>query len=567
MAKRDGGSAGVKPTQLLLAVALIVFVQISLFVVSIRYMTATHESGSDTSGGGGGGHLGPASAGGGRKRNGVSPSSSMSVLASHLEDSKRRSSSSTSSTLRGGNEKLSLHNANQPGGTVDENDDAPVVGTFNNFNVRYRTDPIHSTAQCVGSNFQSGDIKTRSWIYRSCKFRHFCFDTDKQDFVLFQSKEEQELNQLADDPMFEASTSMNTSVAIGGVNTKWTWKDGVPRLEWFPEVRLGELTDGYYELDPDVVWAPFHSLAAFNPGHLVWDDFLPVYTLLRMFQLLEGHTVMMMRYILKGGRGMWASCDMNQQHKSDCKFMLHKFLPLMGQSKDNFTTTEEFRFELKDQSQRPRSKLVCARHGVAGLGMLTDHGLKLHGWHKKDYEEMHNHGRGPMLWDFRNHMLSHIGISTKRLKNEAPFLIVFSIGSSEVTMRQTSFLGQRKVLKEAFGDRVEIKAVQMKQMSLYDQVKLISETAIFVTVCGGGAVTATFLPLGSAVLMYYQAEGGHFNNRPTGLPARLDWDLINNAAYMRPHWLPMDTMDTTRDQEVLVKLVEHELDIISHEDY
>jgi hypothetical protein len=44
-------------------------------------------------------------------------------------------------------------------------------------------------------------------------------------------------------------------------------------------------------------------------------------------------------------------------------------------------------------------------------------------------------------------------------------------------------------------------------------IVLISTLESPVTVCGGGAVTATFLPLGSSVVLYYVENGGVQNNR------------------------------------------------------
>ena len=56
------------------------------------------------------------------------------------------------------------------------------------------------------------------------------------------------------------------------------------------------------------------------------------------------------------------------------------------------------------------SNYLCFDRGVAGLGLLTDHGDKLHGWDKTDYEVSHNLGRGKILWDFRNHLLRNLKI-------------------------------------------------------------------------------------------------------------------------------------------------------------
>ena len=127
----------------------------------------------------------------------------------------------------------------------DDNDDGGdggggIVGTFNGFNMRYREGPIHSSVHCVGSNFESKDGMRLAWMYRSCRFQHFCFDLDKRDFVLFRSKEERALIELSrNDTFFEPSSTMtNTSVSLGSINNKWNFvKKGVHRLEWFPEVR------------------------------------------------------------------------------------------------------------------------------------------------------------------------------------------------------------------------------------------------------------------------------------------------------------------------------------------
>ena len=150
-------------------------------------------------------------------------------------------------------------------------------GTFNGYPIYHRrasssgnsttmttTTSQHSSVQCVGQNFRND-----SWIHRSCKFRHLCFDTVEQNFVIYQSKEDAQLQQaMRNNPFAESSSDMDADVgvAIGGINTKWTWSRGVPRLRWFPKVVQGALEEDYYELDADVVMVPFHSFFAQNPG-------------------------------------------------------------------------------------------------------------------------------------------------------------------------------------------------------------------------------------------------------------------------------------------------------------
>ena len=271
---------------------------------------------------------------------------------------------------------------------------------------------------------------------------------------------------------------------------------------------------------------------------------------------------MMMRYILKGPR-MWATCDLNDANSEMCTKMYNKFLPLMGLSSHNFSTSEDFVLKLK----KPKSNLICASHGAAGIGLLTDHGTKLHGWEKDDFDTTHNHGRGAMLFEFRNFMVSNVGLPLGPLSPTGPYKITFSVGSSKATTRDFDFKKQMVAIEDAFGDLVVVRIFDLKKYSATEQVQLAAESAIFVTACGGGAVTATFLPLGASVILYYAENGGVRNNRLTGLPALLDWDLFNNAAYLRAHWLPSTTMDTKDDLDILIKLIRHDLDLISHQEY
>jgi hypothetical protein len=163
-------------------------------------------------------------------------------------------------------------------------------------------------------------------------------------------------------------------VAIGSINAKWGLVD-IQLLKWFPEVRWGpvpgskrtsksknqsssgassdhddsELYD-VYTLPPSVLMIPFHSLSAENPGHLVWDDFLPMFTLLEMFGFLKNKNttttdndndddsdtndwidLLPIRYELPGiQRGLWAGCDWLDSKKESCHNMLAKFGTLMG---------------------------------------------------------------------------------------------------------------------------------------------------------------------------------------------------------------------------------------------
>lgn len=313
---------------------------------------------------------------------------------------------------------------------------------------------------------------------------------------------------------------------------------------------------GYYSLGADSVLIPYHSLAGQNPGHLVWDDFLPIYTLLTGFGLLEMDLVLVRQHFEPA---LWASCQFKY---SECKAVLNKFYPLIGTMLQETCTQNDTVLEIYGGGEK-KSKYVCSPNGAAGLGMLTDHGLKKHGWKPDDYKSTHNHGRSASLYSFRNWMMKNIGVESTSQIHKPPYRIIFSEGSSEDVDRNMTFTKQSRLIEDKLGDKyaLDIVEVNLSTMSLEDQLELANGASIFVTMSGGGAVTAMFLPRGASLFVYYTIEGKTNKNK---VPARLDWDLFNNMGHIRTHWLPKGLANTTENQHAFVKLVEHELDVISH---
>ncbi|KAG7357359.1 DUF563 domain containing protein [Nitzschia inconspicua] len=452
---------------------------------------------------------------------------------------------------------------------------------FEGYPLTYKESPSQSIHQetlshCVGENYQA---KT-SWMHRSCHYQFFCFDTESNEFVIFQNQQAEHLMQqhVQDSKRFldvsqsyiEPIPGQTNTVSIGGINLKWSFDGnfGIPRLRWSPRVWNSQELTEYWELPSHVILVPFHSMNAGNPGHLVWDDFLPIWTLLTMFQLdNSGMELLMMRYILQDGiRGLWASCDFTDENKEQCQRMLRKFLPLMiglNGKYENMPTNEEFSFHSPpppaDGKKWP--SLVCAQHGLAGIGALTDHGTeKLHGWESKDYEITQNHGRGGMLYEFRNFMMQNLNIPTQST-HRPPFLIIFSESSSSIGHRNFDFSKHKQLIQDSFhSSYVTVESYVLSQLSLTEQVQIVSQASIFITSCGGGAVTSMFLPRGSSVIMFYLEYGGIVNGKESNQPARLDWDLFNNMSYLKIHWLPGGSMKEESKLQAFLLLIQHELD-------
>ena len=109
----------------------------------------------------------------------------------------------------------------------------------------------------------------------------------------------------------------------------------------------------------------------------------------------------------------------------------------------------------------------------------------------------------------------------------------------------------------------------MKNISLHDQLSISSRTTIYISICGGGAVSAMFVPKGGSIILYYFEDSGLTNGKPNHQPALLDFDLFNAMSHARVHWLPYRSTrgvesnnNTTPTMDPLVLLIQHEIQYI-----
>ena len=187
----------------------------------------------------------------------------------------------------------------------DEGEGEDPAGYFNNLPVYYKhmQPNFHSTAHCIGENFvDSPERKSNSaWKYRSCHFQNLCFDMTDREFVLFTSEEqrslENALRKVGPHQFWTASNTLNDTMAVsvGGLHPRWGGLDVA--LKWYPKFRTVDELDveennGFYMLPKDTVFVPWNSYYGYNPGHIITDDFLPIYTLLSYFGLTDKELAM-----------------------------------------------------------------------------------------------------------------------------------------------------------------------------------------------------------------------------------------------------------------------------------
>ena len=407
--------------------------------------------------------------------------------------------------------------------------------------------PPQLQAHCVGETWE-WDVAN----YRSCLIHNLCFDTVSKEFVVVEAMNATVANRPGLKHDFLATTlqpvMMGQTIRFGTAEP------------WSPKHVLENATSSsYYALPSNVLWLPFFADVpnANNPGHLLWDFVFPLYTLMEMYGD-RNHKVLL--------TNLDTDCIATKT-KHACYKLTRKFLPLLGVDPESFFHAQGAEllptsFDDDPSSVGRPSNYVCSTNAAIGIGMLTDHGLKKHGQLINDYQNVRNSGRGVAFWRFRNHMIANLQLHKRRKPQRTPFVITFSINSSQNPSRSRDFVAQIQALQQFSSDRVKVQAVELGSMSLVDQMSVILESSVFVSVSGGAASTAMFLRRNSCLMLYLNDLDDFVRDMRgvTSMPAMLDWDFWNHASYLRVHWLPLSTMDNVRDLDILSRLIEAELE-------
>lgn len=154
------------------------------------------------------------------------------------------------------------------------NKSPPVVqrdGIFNGFDL-YKVDrPPRTDIHCVGENFQ----EEMGYVFRSCQFETFCFDTKLKEFVVYPEKP---LKGAIDDNVWSSTHNPKkyATVAAGAQSKLWWpvyWNERDKK-----ETRVGKYQPRFVYPDDDDIptsyyrfnatWLPFyrHQRSPYNPG-------------------------------------------------------------------------------------------------------------------------------------------------------------------------------------------------------------------------------------------------------------------------------------------------------------
>lgn len=493
---------------------------------------------------------------------------------------------------------------------------------------RHKNKPFVSTIHCVGETFLNN-----SWWYKSCHFTNLCYHFIDKEFHLFDDDDEATKTTTTPTANWRSTTNFYSSTLFGEWHNFQVSPGGIlaeePRrinLPWFPRVirlpRSGSNSSNsrlrrtavprrrrqtYWHVPSHPILVPFFPRLANNAGHLIWDNWLPLYQLLRMFLLLPEEDNNNRHDPLEGIGGLDSTTTTsasttpatphvlfhNLRKKGRCRFldtwcqvhMIHKFIGMLDVLPEHYLDLTKVNITMSGERNRGSSRsskesdsggetsvatwspYICFDHAVAGLGVLTDHGTnQRHGQYQEDYFHPHNSARGPILYDFRNWVLRNLHIADRIIPHkgddeERVIRITVSVNSSKDPLRfwnAPSYVEAMESMQLASSASIQVQSLIISQLSAPDQIQLAVQSTMFLSVVGGGSVTAMWLPPGASLILFYPVltekqrndivqamlkhrKGHRQSDQYLTNVARLtlDWDVWNHLSYLRVHWLPL----------------------------
>eukprot|EP01062_Namystynia_karyoxenos_P045916 TRINITY_DN3421_c0_g1_i1.p1 TRINITY_DN3421_c0_g1~~TRINITY_DN3421_c0_g1_i1.p1 ORF type:complete len:548 (+),score=137.42 TRINITY_DN3421_c0_g1_i1:75-1718(+) len=398
---------------------------------------------------------------------------------------------------------------------------APVELRFGNVS----TERLASAVHCIGQEPGRSRPDPNAWKRASCHYRNICYDPAKEDFVYLRAP--------GDD--FDPQRS---AAALGAINAQWEHRDAV-LMRWAPRVvdLPAEGAPRHRLAAGDEVWIPHAEHCAANVMHLLLDQFLPWYASVMLFGL-NRLRMRPLRVRVKE-KALWGTCDFireaevkgagwAQHYPHRCDRNMQRWLPTMLPGHSVLLETGRSRGK-SDKPQTPfaqgAEELRCFPHAVAGVGVLSDHCLRSHGWGwDPNNAALHdcNQGRGALLWAFRSHLLANaFGTPPPTPPRHR---IVLQAGGQRVSGGQ--WRQWTLALQEAFGPRgAQVWSGDPAALSAAEQMRQMAASTVAVAAMGGNAVTALFLPRGAALVIAWQGKD------------RLDWDFWTHASWLRAVWI------------------------------
>ena len=394
-------------------------------------------------------------------------------------------------------------------------------------------EPPLSNVHCLAETFNETRINTPAALYRSCRYENMCYHVNKKRLVLFPSTQHWRLLSTLHSNIHLSSVSK--PVFVSAVNQHSPTQTSVVTPQYLHHTNNGDNNNTssiYYMMkDTRVVWIPIQPESCQS---VLWDIYLPVYTLLELFDLQAEP----FRLLLLDRE------ESNNNNNYCTRKQLEEYADAMELSmNDTIVSTHG---DLSLHTNTKQDKFVCYQRSVMGMGAHADHQVdRSNKKQEHQYQEDKilkntppNHiRRETNLRGFRNFLLQKMKVTPQRRTNPCIVAYSSSIASTAAEEWIPSISG------------IEFMEFSPDSSTLRQQMQVTTKATILILASNQEDKTAAFfLPEGATLILVGEAQE--------------DWDLWSNNALLRVHLLVNDI------KEAMEYLIRDELSRLleQHED-
>ena len=293
--------------------------------------------------------------------------------------------------------------------------------------------------------------------------------------------------------------------------------------------------------DRRLIFELFRPRHSFNFGHLLWDDFASLFSLLHLFGIGDYHRVRAVPFFVerRSGDPLYQCSPHNMAKWNQCVRMYRKFYPLLlgiqtDCSGDILRTGNWLRgnHSIGKWPHAPQRDCSAAHaNDLAPLGadyvLLPEVLAGTGATGKAACQEECGIGTGPARWELQRFFLVHLfgDLRARRMRQEPPrgyVTFALPVGSSRPG-EQHWFEEEIRRARARYGNDT-VKAVDVATLSMADQASLAHDSAVYLTNHGGGSATTIFLQRGASAFLFWQGR-------------KRDHGLYESTEYFQTIWV------------------------------
>ena len=360
--------------------------------------------------------------------------------------------------------------------------------------------PHHSSRRMIGDDDSPND---GGWLRRTFYFKGLCYQRSTLEWIYYRSPEERDSGFEPSSLRFAASSMSHPS-----------WAPPQPIV---PRIIDGPIPSDVYWEDHHAMYAIYQGWHAANVAHVIWDEFMPLYYMMYLFDVVT-HDIQPLRMNTPPGHGWWDTmCHTETGSRPKCRQFYASMTHLLTPS-SRIVDMEAFFGKAGDRH-------VCFPRLLAGMGSMTDHCLDVTMHGRKPGPHVCNEGRAAMLWQYRNWLLEAAGGDPTLVPCRHNILV----GSNSFKRHIDNWDEVAEAVRERLG--LPVRRIDWAQLSIDEQLILASNTTLYLAMCGGSASPAMFMPRGGTMIIWCSDY-------------KLDWNLYNHMSHLRVIYFPVrDVVD------------------------